>query len=85
VPFPHDPKLVMRTISIQEAQGNLPDLIHDLKPGDEVVITEGDQPVARLIGEHVARKPRQPGNCKGMVTILEDDDEHLENFKEYMP
>lgn len=75
----------MTTISIQEAQGKLTDLIHDLKPGDEVVITEGDQPVARLIGEQATRKPRQPGNCKGMITILEDDDEHLKDFKEYMP
>jgi PIN domain nuclease of toxin-antitoxin system len=32
-----------------------------------------------------ARKARQPGNCRGMLTIVSDDDEHLEHFKEYMP
>ena len=26
----------MATVTIQEAQANLPDLIHKLKPGDEV-------------------------------------------------
>ena len=38
----------MTTITIQEAQANLPELIHRLSPGDEVLITENNQPVARL-------------------------------------
>ena len=33
-----------------------------------------------------AEKPRPvPGRCKGMLTIVAEDDEHLEDFKEYMP
>ena len=31
------------------------------------------------------RKPRVLGNCKGMITLLVEDDEHLEGFAEYMP
>ena len=31
-----------------------------------------------------ARQPRKPGNCKGMLTILAEDDEHLQDFAEYM-
>jgi hypothetical protein len=31
-------------------------------------------------------KPRrQPGSAIGEVTILQDDDGHLDDFKEYMP
>ncbi len=76
----------MTTIPIQEAQARLLDLIHQLSPGDEVVIIENNQPVARLIPQAPpAREPRKPGNCKGMLTIVSDDEEHLENFKEYMP
>ena len=76
----------MTTIPIQEAQARLLDLIHQLSPGDEVVIIENNQPVARLISQAPpAREPRKPGNCKGMLTIVSDDEEHLENFKEYMP
>ena len=41
----------MSTVTIQEAQANLPELIHKLTPGDEVVITENDQPVAKLVNE----------------------------------
>ena len=36
----------MATVSLKEAQDNLPDLIHQLSPGEELVITENDQPIA---------------------------------------
>nr|VFJ57507.1 MAG: hypothetical protein BECKFW1821A_GA0114235_10725 [Candidatus Kentron sp. FW]VFJ62814.1 MAG: hypothetical protein BECKFW1821B_GA0114236_10775 [Candidatus Kentron sp. FW] len=28
---------------------------------------------------------RQPGSAKGILEILSEDDEHLEDFREYMP
>jgi hypothetical protein len=31
-----------------------------------------------------ARPQPQFGSCKGMMTIVSDDDEHLEHFKVYM-
>jgi prevent-host-death family protein len=78
----------MATVTIQEAQAKLPDLIHKLTPGEEIVITENNQPVARLVSE--ASKPKSglrppPGLGKGYVTILSDDEEHLKDFSEYMP
>ncbi len=75
----------MLTITIQEAQAKLPDLIHNLKPGDELVITENNQPVAVLVASRLSQPRPQPGRAKGMLTILAEDDEHLEDFKEYMP
>jgi prevent-host-death family protein len=76
---------VMAVVTIQEAQADLLDLVHKLVPGDEVVITENNLPVAKLVASP-ADKPRpMPGRCKGMLTILAEDDEHLEDFKEYMP
>ena len=76
----------MQLVTIQEAQANLLDLIHKLVPGDEVVITENNQPVAKLVSELPAEKPYPMlGRCKGMLTIVAEDDEHLEEFKEYMP
>jgi prevent-host-death family protein len=75
----------MTTVTIQEAQAKLPDLIHQLVPGDEVVITENNQPVAKLVASP-AYKPRpMPGLGKGILTIVVENDEHLEDFKEYMP
>ncbi len=78
----------MAIVTIQEAQATLPDLIHKLNPGDEVLITENNQPVARLVSE--APKPKAglrppPGLGKGFLTIVSDDEEHLKDFVEYMP
>lgn len=31
------------------------------------------------------KKRRHPGSAKGKLTILAEDDEHLKDFKDYMP
>lgn len=75
----------MNTISIEEAQSKLPELIQKLVPGEELVITRNDQPVAKLVGEQTqVRQPRLSGSSKGKLVIIAEDDEHLEDFKEYM-
>jgi antitoxin (DNA-binding transcriptional repressor) of toxin-antitoxin stability system len=73
----------MTTITVEEAQARLPQLIERLQPGDVLVITRNEQPVARLIaGAPPKRKPRKPGSAKGPLTIVEEDDEHLKGFEE---
>ncbi len=69
-------------ISIEEAQAKLPEIIDKLGPGEEVVITKDDQPVAKL--RSIAEGKPQPrfGSCKGMLTIVAEDEEHLEDFKD---
>ncbi len=75
----------MRIVSIQEAQAKLPQLIHDLLQGEELVITEDDHPIATL-----TRSPRtswacQPGSARDKKHWMADDfDAPLEDFKEYM-
>jgi len=76
---------MMTTICLEEAQARLVDLIHGLTPGDEVVITENNQPVAKLIASSVEKPHPMPGRGKGMLLVRAEDDEHLEDFKEYMP
>ena len=76
------------TITIEEAHANLKELIHQLAPGEEVIITENQQPVAKLVNEQptLAKHPRPgPGLCKGMITYMAPDfDAPLEDMKEYM-
>jgi antitoxin (DNA-binding transcriptional repressor) of toxin-antitoxin stability system len=73
------------TITVEEAQANLRKLIHQLGPGEELVITENQQPVAKLVSEPAKkRQRRKAGNCIGMLRIVADDDEHLADFEEYM-
>jgi antitoxin (DNA-binding transcriptional repressor) of toxin-antitoxin stability system len=77
--------MTMSTITIEDARAKLHDLIHGLTPGDEVVITENDQPVAKLVAP--AARPRQVpklGTQRGSVLSMEHFDDPLEDFKEYM-
>ena len=74
-------------ITVDEAQARLKDLIHQLRPGDEVIITEDHKPVARLVPQPPpARPPRPgPGLCRGMITHMAPDfDAPLEDLREYM-
>ena len=76
----------MSTVTLEEAQAHLPELIDGLRPGETLVITRNEKPVARLLVDDSAkRKPRKAGSAKGMMTIIQDDDEHLEDFEEYLP
>ena len=77
---------MLATITVEEAQLNLKDLIDQVAAGQEIIITKNQQPVARLVSE--LPKPRlrpPPGLGKGMITIISDDKEHLKDFAEYMP
>jgi prevent-host-death family protein len=74
----------MSTVSVQEAQAKLSELIHKLKPGDEVVITENNQPVARLLDSGELSGQRKLGNLRGTVQYMAPDfDAPLDEFKEY--
>ena len=76
------------TVTMEEAQAKLKELIHQLVPGEEVIITENEQTVAKLVSEPAKPSPKQrpgPGLCKGMITYMAPDfDAPLEDMKEYM-
>lgn len=75
----------MVTVTIEEAQAKLPELIRGLLHGEEVLITRNQQPVAQLIPPPATKPQPVFGSCKDMLTIVAEDEEHLEDFKEYMP
>ncbi|MFO0929301.1 MAG: type II toxin-antitoxin system Phd/YefM family antitoxin [Gemmataceae bacterium] len=76
----------MTTVTIEEAQARLPQLIAQLQPGEEVVLTQAGQVVAKLVGEPKPnRTPRRLGTLKGTVLGMAPDfDAPLDDFKEYM-
>ena len=75
----------MCTVTLEEAQAQLSEVIDKLAPGEEVIITRNEQPVAKLVGQQrPIRQPRRPGSAKGKLVILAEDDEHLQDFKDYM-
>jgi prevent-host-death family protein len=74
----------MPTVTIEEAQAKLSEIIAQLAPGQELTITRDDQPVAKLIGAAPPpRQPRQPGSARGMILFMaEDFDAPLEDFED---
>ena len=78
----------MQTVmAVEDIKLTLPELLDRLTPGEEIILTRNQQPVAKLVGEQPKPQPKQrpgPGLCKGMITIISDDDEHLKDFEEYM-
>ena len=72
------------TVTLQEAQAKLRELIAQLSPGEELTITENQQPVAKLVAT-VNPAERSLGTLRGTVLYMAPDfDAPLEDFKEYM-
>jgi antitoxin (DNA-binding transcriptional repressor) of toxin-antitoxin stability system len=38
----------MTSVTIEEAQANLPEIVRQLQPGEEITITENEQPLAQV-------------------------------------
>lgn len=74
----------MQQITLAEASKHLPDLIEAALGGEEIVITKDDQPVIKLTSLIPIKRRPQFGSAKGLVTISDDFDEPLEDFKDYM-
>jgi antitoxin (DNA-binding transcriptional repressor) of toxin-antitoxin stability system len=80
-------KTTMTTVTLEEARAALADLVHGLSAGEEIVITEHDRPVARLVleGGTTPKPIRQLGTMKGSVLGMTPDfDAPLDDFAEYM-
>jgi antitoxin (DNA-binding transcriptional repressor) of toxin-antitoxin stability system len=73
------------TMPIEQAGAHLAELVGQLRPGEEIVLTQDQRPVAKVVSSRQGRLRRQPGNCKGMLVIRQEDEEHLDDFGEYMP
>jgi antitoxin (DNA-binding transcriptional repressor) of toxin-antitoxin stability system len=77
----------MTTIPLQEAQSKLGELIRGLAPGEELIITENDRPVAKVTATPTAEEPRRVpklGTQRGSVLSMEHFDDPLDDFAEYM-
>lgn len=75
----------MQTVSLEEAQAKLPELIAGLAAGAELVIASQGMPIATLTKKGVADWSCQPGSAKHLQYWMAPDfDAPLEDFREYM-
>ena len=76
----------MPTITLEEAQANLAELVARLPPGGEVVLTRDNTPVATLKATAPPRKTPQLGTLAGTIIHLAPDfDAIADGFDEYLP
>ena len=71
----------MLQLDITEAKSNLSKLLDLAIKGEEIVITQNSQPVAKI---SPIKRPLKRGSAKGKVWMSDDFDEPLEDFQEYM-
>ncbi|MEX0711361.1 MAG: type II toxin-antitoxin system prevent-host-death family antitoxin [Pirellulales bacterium] len=75
----------MPTVSLEEAQARLSELVHQLAPGEEVIVTENQRPVARISSITAAGVERKLGTLRGTVLYMAPDfDAPLDEFEDYM-
>lgn len=76
----------MQLVNIANASKHLPELIEAAISGEEIIITKDEQPVVKLVPVPPVKKrrPAKAGTAKGLITIADDFDEPLEDFKDYM-
>jgi antitoxin (DNA-binding transcriptional repressor) of toxin-antitoxin stability system len=75
----------MSTVSLAEAQAHLGELISSLPPGEELLIAQAGQPLAKLVRAERTSWPCRAGSAADKILwIAPDFDEPLEEFQEYM-
>jgi prevent-host-death family protein len=66
-----------KTVTIEEAQGHLDELIEKAHAGDEVILAKGGEPVAKLVPLAKRKSRRVFGQCKGEIWTSDDFDDPL--------
>ncbi len=66
-----------KTVEVQDAQSHLKELVSLVGTGTEVILTEGDTPVARLLPFESSSPFRIAGLHKGSMLASEDFDKPL--------
>ncbi len=75
----------MPNLNLDDAQAHLREIVAGLQPGEEVVLTDNGQPLAKLVKMVRTSWPCKAGSAKDTVHWMAPDfNAPLEEFKEYM-
>jgi len=78
-------RFTMSTITIEDAQAKLPEILASLNPEDQIAILQAGEEIARLTRSSRKQWPCQAGNYrKTEFWMAPDFDAPLDDFKEYM-
>ena len=71
-------------VTLEEAASRFADLVQQAAAGEEIIVTQNEQPLVKISGMRRDRPRAQAGRAKGRVWLAPDFDEPLEEFKDYM-
>lgn len=75
----------MTTVTLEQAQAQLPKILEQLQPGEEITITDQGQPLAEVKKVGRTSWPCQAGSYrKAEFRMAPNFDAPLDDFKEYM-
>lgn len=75
----------MQQIELDQVQTQLSQILQKALAGEEVLITQADQPILKLVRVATAPPRRKRGSAKGQIRIAPDFDAPLDDFQAYMP
>lgn len=77
--------MASRAVDLNQAQTQLTELVdHAAQSGEEVVLTREGEAVAKIVPLVRSRPARRFGSARGQVTVPDDFDAPLDDFREYM-
>jgi antitoxin (DNA-binding transcriptional repressor) of toxin-antitoxin stability system len=75
----------MSTLNLDDAQAHLREIVAGLQPGEEVVLVDNGQPLAKIVKTMRTSWPCKAGSYKTPgFWMAPDFNAPLEDFKEYM-
>lgn len=85
----------MHEIDLDKAKTQMASLLQSALDGEEVIITENNQPILKIVrvekddapiilDRREAKPRRQSGSAKGLISMTDDFDEPLKDFEEYL-
>jgi prevent-host-death family protein len=75
----------METIDINKALPQINQLLEKAATGEEIIITRNNHPMVKLVSTQTSpKRPPLFGSDKNIISISDDFDEPLEDFKDYM-
>ncbi|MFM7880823.1 MAG: type II toxin-antitoxin system Phd/YefM family antitoxin [Microcystis panniformis] len=75
----------MLQLNLNEAQNQLPELLKAVSEGQQVIIQNNEGQDFQIISLAPTVKHPQYGSAKGIVKMLDNFDDPIEEFEEYMP
>ena len=75
----------MLQLTLNEAQNQLPEILKAAAEGQQVIIQNHDGKNFQIISLPIPSQHPQYGSAKGIVKMLDNFDDPIENFEDYMP